>query len=125
MTSTQQPEQEGAPQSWADRISQKLVIALILLIGISVIALLVGATVMAYRQEQQSDLVKSVLPAGRVLAVSLHGGLWTRSLVETDTGYFSLCGGVSLLKGQSLLIEERGNSDRFLCDAQHHCTRLL
>jgi hypothetical protein len=80
---------------------------------------------MAYRQEQQSDLVKSVLPAGRVLAVSLHGGLWTRSLVETDTGYFSLCGGVSLLKGQSLLIEERGNSDRFLCDAQHHCTRLL
>lgn len=63
--------------------------------------------------------------AGRVQRVELHGGLFSRALVETDTGFYALEEGVSLNKGEPLTVQERANRSRHLCDTQQRCTRLL
>jgi hypothetical protein len=112
-----QPPQHNTTSSSATTYpKQKLFMGLIASIGLTLTAALVGACVMAYRQEQRAQVVKSVAPAARVLSVSL---------VEPDRGYFSVADGVSLFKGQTLLIEELANAQRYRCDEQHRCTELL
>jgi hypothetical protein len=121
-----QPPQHNTTSSSATTCpKQKLFMGLIALIGLALTVAMVGAGVMAYRNQQQAQVVKSVAPAARVLSVSLHGGLWSRSPVQTDRGYFSVADGVSLFKGQILLIEELANAERYRSDEQHRCTELL
>lgn len=64
-------------------------------------------------------------PAGRVLRVQLQGDFFTRSLVETDTGYYALQGAVSLNKGEPVSLQELQGGQGRLCDSQQRCTRLI
>lgn len=75
--------------------------------------------------EHKEKEVIAVTSAGRVLTVSQTTGLFTRALVETDSGFYSLSDGVSLAKQEALTLETRGNRARFLCDSQHRCVRLM
>jgi hypothetical protein len=69
--------------------------------------------------------VISVHSAGHVLAITLIQGCSTRSLVQTDVGFYTLAKGVSLERDKPLTLEQRSGDERYLCDDQHRCTRLL
>ena len=110
-----QRQKEAQPESSLDALQRRaLLFALIVLAaGLGLAALVVSGGYLA------------TVPAGRVLGVQLHGGLFSSALVETDIGFYSLEEGVSFLKGEMLTLQERGNRSRFLCDSGQHCTRLL
>lgn len=112
-------------QGGAARLKRVLLLAALLLISLSL--LLLGlAPVGAYLfYKSQPDTAVMSSPAGRVLRVQLDGGLYSRALVETDSGFYSLSEGVSLSKGEAVTVEERTNQRRFLCDTRHLCTQLL
>ena len=75
--------------------------------------------------QHRQRTVKSVQPAGHVTSVTLSQGLFTRSLIQTDLGFYAVAQGVSLQKDQPLSVELRANSDRFLCDDKHVCLPLM
>jgi len=116
---------EAQPESGFDALQRRaLLFALIVLAaGLGLAALVVSGGYLAYRHG--APKVVATVPAGRVLGVQLHGGLFSSALVETDIGFYSLEEGVSFLKGEMLTLQERGNRSRFLCDSGQHCTRLL
>jgi hypothetical protein len=121
----QAPDRKTKPSTWARTVQKGVFIFLILFICAVFLSFAVALPVVVYTFDKTAKTVKSVQPAGKVMTVSLSAGLMTRALVETDSGYFSLLDGVSLAKGMSLLLEERVNGDRYLCDDQKHCTRLM
>ena len=107
------------------RIRQLLLTAVVLQTALSIL-LLCGVGVYGYLLDRDGDkTVLSVQGAGQVLRVTQTTGLLTRSLVETDQGFYSLRGGVSLTKAEALTIETRGNQRRHLCDARHRCVQLM
>ncbi len=125
-TDTGQVQQrEAQPESGFDALQRRaLLFALVVLaVGLGLAALVVSDAYLSYRYG--APKVVATVPAGRVLAVQLHGGLFSRALVETDIGFYSLEEGVSFLKGEMLMLQERWNRSRFLCDSGQHCTRLL
>ncbi|MBU0587156.1 MAG: hypothetical protein KJ852_01185 [Gammaproteobacteria bacterium] len=119
------PQQAAKPKSRLDAIQRRALLSalLVLAIGLGMAALLLTAGYMSYRYGEPR--VVSTVPAGRVLGVQLHVGLFSFGLVETDTGFYALEEGVSFLKGEMLTLVERENRNRFLCDSGQHCTRLL
>jgi hypothetical protein len=121
----QVPDQKGQPSAWARTAQKGVFIFLILFICAVFLSFAVALPVVVYTFDKTAKTVKSVQPAGKVMAVTLMAGLMTRALVETDSGYYSLLDGVSLPKGMPLLLEERVNGDRYLCDEQQHCTQLM
>lgn len=121
--------QPAKPQGRLDRFLAR---ALQLLLTVAVlqtalsILLLCGVGVYGYLLDRDGDkTVLSVQGAGQVLRVTQTTGLLTRSLVETDQGFYSLRGGVSLTKAEALTLETRGNQRRYLCDARHRCAQLM
>lgn len=119
------PQGAASPDSWVDAMQRRaLLFALfVLTVGVGLVAMVLSGAYLAYRYTEPT--VVATVPAGRVLGVQLHGGLFSRGLVETDIGFYSLEEGASFLKGELLTLQERGNRSRFLCDATRHCTRLL
>lgn len=69
--------------------------------------------------------VLSESPAGLVMRVELHDGIFGRALVETDRGFYALIDAMSVNKGEQLTLLERRGGRRYLCDSQHRCTRLM
>ncbi len=120
---TKQPDARGR----LARLHKTFMIAVILLILFSVFsvfalfAVLTGSHLWSATKKSQ---VLSVQSAGRVVKVTQTTGLITRSLVESDVGFYSLVDSVSLLKNESLTLETRGNQMRLLCDTNHRCTAL-
>jgi hypothetical protein len=57
--------------------------------------------------------------------VTLSSGLLIRSLVETTLGFYAVADGISLYKGEDLMLQTRANGRRNLCDANRRCTPLL
>lgn len=106
--------------------TQRLLITLLVLTVIAVILALTMVTPLAYFEDKRlGKVVKSVRPAGRVVSVNLQGGLFSRTLVETDLGFYALGEGVSFFKNEALTLELRASGARYLCDLQHQCTELL
>lgn len=103
------------------------IVQVLALVLCSLALLLVGvAPIGAYLVfKGRPDNTVTSWPVGRVLRVQLDGGLYSRSLVETDSGFYSLAEGVSLGKGEAVTVEQRANQRRFLCDTRHLCTPLL
>lgn len=130
MTQQNEVTQQDAPAPSApssqgnERHGRVLLLGLALMaIGGAGIALTLSA-VWLFLHDDQAPLV-SESPAGTVLRVELQGGLFSRSLVETDLGYYSLVEGVSLRKAEALTVKERRDGARELCDSSKRCTRLL
>jgi len=125
------PRGEGGPgqrrpRPLLERLRTGCVVLLVLFISwASFLAVVLAASLMYDFEERKSELVESVVPAGRVITLRLHSGLMTRALVETDLGFYALTSGVSLGKNEALTVELRAGAERFLCDAQHRCTRLF
>ena len=117
--------QQTRPSTITDRIRRSLLILMVLCAVLSLLIVTVGGTACYLLDRHQVKIIKSVEPAGQVMAVTLSDGLFTRALVETSTGFYALIDGVSLARSQPLTLELRANSARFLCDADHRCTKLL
>ena len=109
------------------RIKQMEIVFLLLLLVLLVLVFVVPMTLYALRhvfQDEPPQKVTHVQNAGRVISVSLGGGCLTRSLVETDLGYYALVDGISLARGEAMTLETREGKTRFLCDSRHRCLRL-
>lgn len=124
------PSRDGGPlqrrpRSLLDRLRTSIVIFLILCISGVCLAAVLAVPLVYYFEKCKSDIVESVVPAGRVITLRLHSGLMISALVETDLGFYALTSGVSLGKREALTVELRAGAERFLCDAQHRCTRLF
>ncbi len=100
-----------------------LPIAAVIVLGIAMLALS-AAVVWLLTHEDRAPIL-SELPAGRVMRVELHDGIFSRSLVETDLGFYALLDPVSLNKGEQMTLLERQGGRCYLCDIQHRCTRLM
>ncbi|GAB3493906.1 hypothetical protein GCM10027399_14330 [Curvibacter fontanus] len=113
------------PSTISERIQRVVLIIMVLCMGLSLLIVAVGGTAFYLLDRHQVKIVKSTEAAGQVMAVTLSDGLFTRALVETSIGFYALIDGASLIKGQPLTLEIRGNADRYLCDPAHRCTRLI
>ena len=121
--------------SFINRLQQGVFIALMALMLVAVLLTCIALAFLYLRDQHEGErdlahasgriAVTATVPAGRVLAVTLSQGLFTRSLVQTDLGFYALVKGVSLERDKPLTLEQRSNSERYLCDDQHRCTRLL
>ncbi len=117
------------PNNRGDRVIKHMqdvvVITMVVLIALGTLCLSVVGVAAYFLDHGGNRTVQSVEPAGRVIAVTQTGGWRTRSLVETDQGFYSLCDGVSFKKLDDLTLETRGNNRRYLCTAQHQCTQPM
>lgn len=124
---TQQPlnkKYERKSSAVLDRAQRDILILAVLLACFGVICLAITFPVLYIWNDIAEDEVLGIAPAGHVVNVSLTAGLWTRALVQSDTGFYSLADGASLDKGEALTLETRGNRSRFLCDSRQHCMQL-
>ncbi|MEY2859547.1 MAG: hypothetical protein RL392_5 [Pseudomonadota bacterium] len=100
-----------------------LVLALIL----ATVGLLIFGIVAVYVNLKSKELHKQWLshtPVGQVVSVSPVGGSgWgsLNTLIQTDRGYFSVSGGVAILKADTLSLVELGDHSRLLCDMVNRC----
>ena len=108
-----------------ERLQKSVLIGFILVVSGTVLLAFVGVPLLLYWSEGRQQIVRSVQPGGHVISVTLSQGFFTRSLVQTDLGFYALTEGVSLPKGAAVSLELRASSQRFLCDEQHRCTELL
>ncbi|WP_157045707.1 hypothetical protein [Polaromonas sp. JS666] len=63
----------------------------------------------------QSEVVSS-RPIGNFIHMSGPGGLQSRVVIETDSGFYPLLQAPVISKGTSLVLELRGSGQRFVCD---------
>lgn len=112
-------------KGWLERGQRFALMAMVGMIGLAAMLLAVVATILYLWDRENDDVVQSVEAAGRVQIVSIVPGLTTRSLVETETGFYALGAGVSLTKGEAVQLQTRGNGRRYLCTAQNRCVELL
>ena len=106
-------------------MQRNLLVTMLVLMCIGFLILITVVSLAYLWSAGQERVVKEVRSAGRVLSVSQTSGTWIRSLVETDTVYFSLVDAVSLNKQEQVTLEVRGNRSRHLCDSERSCTRLI
>ena len=83
-------------------------------------ALLMGLPVILFlfwigRSWWQSEVVSS-RPIGHFIHMSGPGGLQSRVVIETDSGFYPLLQAPVISKGTSLVLELRGSGQRFVCD---------
>lgn len=107
-----------------DRVQKTLAILMILLMSISMFILVVSVTVLYFRDESRKDEVVLRQDAGVVIQSSQDVGLFSRGWMETDKAFMALIDPMSLFKGESLVLETRGNQARYLCVNSHHCVKL-
>lgn len=107
---------------WLDQV---LTIGLVILVGVSLLCLVVTLPILYFTDKHRSAIVESVEPAGQPIKVTVIGGLFSHTLLETDLGFYSLIEGVSLRKDQALTLERRANHRRFICDEKHRCSKLM
>jgi hypothetical protein len=100
--------------SKSDPLEQFLMLFFALLVGLPVILFLswVGG------HWRQAEVVSS-RPIGDFIRMSGPGGLQGRVVIETDTGSYPLLKAPVISKGTPLVLELRGNDQRFVCDLPH------
>lgn len=111
--------------SWTARTSKMARITVMWLLAVKLLCLAIALPVVYFWVQKGDQVVKSVQNAGRVVRVSQTTGLVMRALVETDLGFYSLRDGISLGRGEAMVLETRATSRRYLCDAQQRCTQLM
>lgn len=122
---TSTPATTTSRGGFLDRLHRAVLITMALLVGVGTLVLM-GLGSALYLWDRENDaVVQTVRNAGRVHNLSLVPGLVVRSLVETDSGFYAVREGASLLRGEPLTLETRANTRRYLCDAQHGCLELL
>jgi len=121
-----QTAKQGKAPSVTERIKRGVPIFMtVCLVAAMLVLLCLGITAYYFYDKHQVAIVKSVEPAGKVMAVTLTNGLFTRALVETDVGFYVLIDAISLDKNKPMTLEARANSERYLCDEAKRCTKLL
>lgn len=113
------------PKRGIDRVQRTLLVMMLILTCVGCIILVTVVPLLYLWSARHEMVVTEVRNAGQVQSVSLASGMWTRSLVETDKGYFSLVDAVSINKQEQVTLEIRGNRSRFLCDREQRCTKLI
>ena len=118
-------KQAGPTKTGLERFERLWLLGAFSLISFALMAVAFGAVAgyLAFRGTPPAAM--AARPAGRVVSVQLLGGLFSRSFVQTDAGFYSLAEGVSLGRGEEVTVEERANGSRYLCDPQRSCTPLL
>jgi hypothetical protein len=107
------------------QLQRLAVLAMVLLIAVSTL-FLAAVGVYLYLMDRAGDkTVTETIEAGKALHVVQFNGLLSRSQVETTVGFYALADGISLSKGEDLVLQTRANGRRYLCDAGHRCTPLL
>lgn len=119
------PRSECNAHPILDRLHRLFLSVGFVLTSLALLIIAISIVMIYLAKEGMSPATVSVLPAGRVTQVQLFGGFFSRSLVETDQGYFSLAEGGSFAKGEAVTLEQRASGSRHLCDSQHFCTPLL
>jgi hypothetical protein len=100
-------------------------VALMLIFAGACMALIMVLYLYFYAQQQATrKQVLSEQSVGQVITVSQSGGLFARSLVQTDVGFYALVDAISLSRNETLLLQTRADQSRFLCDSQHRCVKL-
>ena len=122
---TSTPVTASSQGSFMDRLHRAALITMVLLVGVGTLVLAVLGSALYLWDRENDAAVQTVRSAGRVHNLSLVPGLVVRSLVETDSGFYAVREGASLLRGEPLTLETRANTRRYLCDAQHRCLELL
>lgn len=79
-----QPEKQTKALFITERIQRGVPIFMIVCLGVIMLVLCLGTTAYYFYDKHQVATVKSVEPVGKVTAVTLTNGLFTRALVETD-----------------------------------------
>lgn len=122
---TSTPVTASSRGSFMDRLHRAARITMVLLVGVGTLVLAVLGSALYLWDRENDAVVQTVRSAGRVHNLSLVPGLVVRSLVETDSGFYAVREGASMLRGEPLTLETRANTRRYLCDAQHRCLELL
>lgn len=120
-----QSEKQSKTQSVTERNKRGVPIFMTVCLGVAMLFLCLSLTAYYFYDKHQVASVKSVEPAGKVMAITLTNGLFTRALVETDVGFYVLIDAISLDKNKPMTLEVRVNSERYLCDEAKRCTKLL
>ncbi|MDP2369501.1 hypothetical protein [Rhodoferax sp.] len=119
------PVAPRSTQPFLGRLQRRVAIAMVLCLLLSAAVLGFTLTGVYLYDRHLSAIVKETESAGTVLTVNLSSGCPTRTLVQTETGFYAVNQGISLVKGKPLTVELLGNQDRYLCDHAHRCARLL
>lgn len=83
-----------------------------MLVGIPAVLFILW--ILGYTRESE---VVSSRPIGNFVSMSGPGGLKNSVVIETDTGSYPLLSVPVIVKGTALVLELRGNDQRFVCDA--------
>ena len=120
-----QPAKQTEALFITERIRRGVPIFMIVCLGVAMLVLCLSLTAYFFYDKHQVAIVRSVEPAGKVMAITLTNGLFTRALVETDVGFYFLNDAISLDKNKPMTLQARANSERYLCDEARPCTKLL
>jgi hypothetical protein len=94
-----------------DRVERFLKVVFFLLFGIPLFAFLTWY--FGLFRESEVLVSKSI---GHFMSMSGPGGLRDRVVIETDLGSYPLLEAPVIAKGTPLVLELRGNEQRFVCD---------
>lgn len=84
--------------------------------GKLLLAAIAGLLVYAVWDAYQGRQVVQTQALGPAVKVTGAGGLARGMLVETPRGFFPVMGTAAFERGTELVLEVRGNGDRYLCD---------
>jgi hypothetical protein len=84
--------------------------------GKFLLAVIAGLLVYASWDAYQGQQVVQMQALGPVVKVTGAGGLVRGLLVETPRGFFQVLGAAAFERGTELVMEVRGNGDRYVCD---------
>ncbi len=84
--------------------------------GKVLLAVIAGLLVYAGWDAYQGRQVVQTQALGPVVKVTGAGGLARGLLVETPRGFFPVLGAAAFERGTELVLEVRGNGDRYVCD---------
>ena len=105
------PSTPTGKESKSDPVDPSLMLFFAVLMGLPVILFLFWIG----RSWWQSEVVSS-RPIGHFIHMSGPGGLQSRVVIETDSGFYPLLQAPVISKGTSLVLELRGSGQRFVCD---------
>jgi hypothetical protein len=84
--------------------------------GRVLLAAIAGLLAYAGWDAYQGRQVVQTQALGPVIKVTGTGGLVQGMLVETPRGFFPVLGAAAFERGTELVLEVRGNGDRYVCD---------
>lgn len=105
------PSTPTGKESKSDPVDPSMMLFFAVLMGLPVILFLFWVG----RYWWQSEVVSS-RPIGHFIHMSGPGGLQSRVVIETDSGFYPLLQAPVISKGTPLVLELRGSGQRFVCD---------